>query len=226
VPQFIEISAAPDLDTSFTSWHLSERKFEVLQGAQQVADELLAIANIRTIWSLAPVAEKLPPQFEVGGKGRDNLNRLTLADKSATGNLVDWGPSIAILTFGEEAQLNLSLLASQPLVGPFIQSIVTKLSSLAVPDPTLEDFFVKFISRYLGNYVAVAVRHLVFGFNIPDAVSGAQATLQEQTGFMVEEGGDVTDPSTYTDVGIGPMHFATVTQQLANLYFPVPPAFK
>lgn len=226
VPQFVEILGASDLDTTFATWHLSGRKSDILEGARQVADEMLAIANVRMVWSVAPLGENLPAQFQAGAKGRKNLSRLTLADKSATGKLSDYGATQpAIMTFGEEVQLNLRYLSQTFLVGPFVQSIVTKLGSLAAPDAALEDFAVKFTSRVLGHCVAITVRQLLFGQNF-FSTSGAIWTFEMMTGFTTQEGGDVTDPSTYTDVGVGSMHFETVTQQLSNLYFPVPPTFK
>jgi hypothetical protein len=119
---------ASNLDTSFASCHLAGRKSDILEDAQQVADELFAIPNVRMVWSVARLGESLPAQFQTGGKGRENLNRLTLADKSATGQLIDYGATQhAILTFGEEAQLTLSLLSSEQPVGPSIESIVTWL---------------------------------------------------------------------------------------------------
>jgi hypothetical protein len=194
VPQFVEILGASDLDTSFASCPLAGRKSDILEDAQQVADELFAIPNVRMVWSVARLGESLPAQFQTGGKGRENLNRLTLADKSATGQLIDYGATQpAILTFGEEAQLTLSLLSSEQPVGPSIESIVTKMGSLAAPDAALEDFAVKLISRFLGNCVALAVQHLLFGFNIPGA-----GNIRGGDCFTVQEGGDVTDPGSYT----------------------------
>jgi hypothetical protein len=57
-------------------------------------------------------------------------------------------------------------------------------------------------------------------------VSQGLPTFENLTGFEAQEGGDVADPATYTDLGIAAMHFRAATQDLFDSQFPVPPIFK
>jgi hypothetical protein len=223
VPQFVEIAGdSAELDAVFTSWHLGSRKDEMLRRAQAVAKDILSVANVRLVWSVQPLAEAPPAQFAPGGKAEANLSRITLGNTSPTGQLYDEITEPAASVFGEKLRFNLSLFTTTFLVGPFIHTIVDKLGTLAVPNPSLEDFAAELTARFLGRIIAGLVRDMMVG----RGVSQELPTFENLTGFEAKEGGDVADPATYTDLGIAAMHFRAATQDLFDSQFPVPPIFK
>lgn len=221
VPQFVEISGdSAELDAVFSLWHLAGHKDDMLARARAVAKEILSDGNARLVWSVQPLGEAPPAQFAPGGKADGNLSRVTLGNTSATGQLYDVEFEPAANVSGRGVRFNLGLFTTSFLAGPFIQTIVDKLGTLAVPDPGLEDFAAELTARHLGRIIAGLVRDQMVGVS-----PGQPVTFGNLTGFEAKEGGDVADPATYKDLGIGAMHFKAATKDRFNRKFPVPPAF-
>ena len=168
VPQFVVIDEeAASFNPQLVAYHLADVKATLLQRVKHVVDFLLANANVRTVWLLAPFNDLAPPHLAAGGFAASKYNQLTIRGVHP-GN-----PATAGTTASAGAG---PIKPNEPIdifpaayrtpggdVGADVAAIVSKIAALNMTDPEIKSIWIEIMARLLGETVAHEICHALLG---------------------------------------------------------------
>jgi hypothetical protein len=89
VPQFIQVTEdLAKFDAVLVLFKVDHLKSMIVTRAKEVADHLLSLVNVRTVWQVPPFSETVPRQFLAGGAGAGNITTVQIQGDPPTPSLV------------------------------------------------------------------------------------------------------------------------------------------
>ena len=246
VPQFVTVNLEDAAFTAvLTEIGIASRKNAVLLEARQLCRELLASANVRTVWLMAPFNETLPAHL-----GAAMVTTATLRGEppAATPNLFGetTGTALGLGSgiFNETIDLypgayDATITGNNDLmIDTESQAIMMQIKSEASPSAALLDFAAKVFGRLIGETLAHEIVHSLLGtlvgpnFHNSPAVasdlmnSGSERSFRQRTGIEDTANSSPVDPANFVDHGLAAVgHLQATNQGHINTTFPVPPRF-
>jgi hypothetical protein len=251
VPQFVSVTEnAAAFEAVLDAFHLADAKDQLLEVAKGVCDLLLATANVRTVWTMAPFGETLPLAFAAGGVAAASVTTASfegdppssaLAGRTTAGASGGIGPNF----FDETIRVFPGAFDDPVATGD--ASDVDDATRNAVAVIVADEFTsspereraIQLIGRLLGETLAHEIVHSLIGsalsggaHNAPPVPSelmnrGNDRSLTARSAFEIVNPALPPDLDNLADRGIGFINIPHGdTQDLLNNDFPVPPHFR
>ncbi len=242
VPQFVVIDEdAATFNPQLVAYHLDDVKVTLLQKVKQVVDFLLANANVRTIWRLAPFNEGMPAHLAAGGFAAGKFNPLTIhGTPPAPGVAGKTGLPIGPRIPDEPINIYPGAYTMPGTdVGVDVAAIVTALGAQNMTDPDIKSIWIEGMARLLGETIAHEIHHSLLGLAGFDAGGHNSPPIQfdlmnrgmdrvwlQRTGIEIISMVNFPQPGSYRDGGAHAISSVqTSNQTKVDASFPVPPAF-
>jgi hypothetical protein len=238
-PQFITIDEdAAAFDGVLTALGVATAKEPLVRTAKDTVDSLLANANVRTIWRVAPFAETVPAHVPAA-----SVTAVTIRGEPPAGHPTRFGqtsPPMGPNVFNETIDVFPGAFDNPEPHGPEpgevdteTQAIGIELASRAATDPDLVDFAMKVFGRLTGETIAHEITHALIGAGHTAAPvidlhsDGRTRTFLQRTGLEDTAHTSPLRPSNFVDHGIaGILGLLPANQAIVDGFVPVPSVFK
>jgi hypothetical protein len=252
VPQFVEVGATAAFTTVMTGTFglIAEELPAVLEETKEVCDLILATANVRTVWTMAPFSQQLPTQMRAGA-GAALVTHATFEGDPPQPSLLGRTQSVAGGLGPADFDERITVwpgAADDDVVGnpaEFVddatRAVIRTIAAEAGMSSSRKARAMSVLARLLGETLAHEVVHSLIGRTLSGgghhASPGIEHALMNQGSdrtFEGRTGFELTAPASTADIvddlvdnGIGVINIPVQdSQRELDTHIPVPPAFQ
>ncbi|MFN2397745.1 MAG: S8 family serine peptidase [Gemmatimonadaceae bacterium] len=198
IPQFFQVTEdQAKFDAVLTLFRVDHLKSMIVTRAKEVAEYLLSLVNVRTVWQVPPFKETLPRQFQAGGAGAGNVTTLQIQgdppSPGVVGGIVQpQGPAI----FNEQLFLypgGFDDSAPSHDLDDATRQVVTTLAGMNFSTARMSELAVETFGRLFGETIAHECFHSLTKLDV--------APIQEEGHLALNSAGNPVIPNDILNRG-------------------------